>query len=260
MCGCTAVRGQMTTLPKHTRSLPPSMGPSIPAVAGEDGNAALWLLPPFQQRDSRAASRLAASREGIITINTDSIQFPAAITAAGCIVGGTGISALLPGVSLQLAENCPRAGTAPVKSEEDVNLLTIFAVCVSRQMKLINRGRNVTLSKVLRSKSKYLYRCAGSCQLLGIAMFLDQFMPPHSPSTVSSLLSPSSTVGSFEPRRRAGTEAQREKGSAEPGYPGGGTLGTWVICTGGVSSLAQLSQSLIFSFLEDEFLIFIFCL
>lgn len=105
---------------------------------------------------------------------------------------------------LQEAENCPRAGTAPVKSEGDVNLLTIFAVCVSRQMKLINKGRNVTLSKVLTSKSKYLHRCAGFCQLLGIAMFLDQFMP----LTVSSLLSPSSTVGSSKPWWEAGTEGE----------------------------------------------------
>lgn len=119
---------------------------------------------------------------------------------------------------LQEAENCPRAGTAPVKSEGDVNLLTIFAVCVSRQMKLINKGRDVTLSKVLTSKSKYLHRCASSCQLLGIAMFLDEFMP----LPVSSLLSPSSTVGSTKPWWRAGTAAQREKGSAEPGCPGGG--------------------------------------
>lgn len=171
-------------------------------------------------RDSQAASRFPASPEGpgIITINTDPSHFPAAVTAASWVVGGTGISALLPpGVSLQLAQHCPRAGTVTVKSEEDVNLLTIFAVCVSRQMKLINKGRNVTLSKVLTSKNKYLHRCAGCCQLLGIAMFLDQFMPPHSPSTVSSLLRPSSTVGSFRPWWRAGTAAQREKGTAEPG-------------------------------------------
>lgn len=37
-------------------------------------------------------------------------------------------------------------------------------------------------------------------------------------------------------------------------------LGTWVICTGGVSTSAQLFQSLIFSFLKDEFLTLIFCL
>lgn len=212
MCGCTAVRGQMSTLPKHTRSLSPSMGPSIPAVAGEEGNAALWLLPPFQQRDSQAASRLAASREGIITINTDSIQFPAAVTAAGCVVGGTGISALLPGVSLQLAENCPRAGTAPVKSEEDVNLLTIFAVCVSRQMKLINRGRNVTLSKVLTSKSKYLYRCAGSCQLLGIAMFLDQFVPPTAPALFLHCSAPAALWEASSP---GGGQGLRHRGRRE---------------------------------------------
>lgn len=164
VCECTVVQGQMPTLPKHTRTLSPSVGPSIPAVGGEEGNAAL-LLPPFQQRGSQAASRLAASQEGIVTIKADSIHVPAAVAAARWVVGGTGISALLPpGVSLQLVKNCPRAGTAPVKSEEDVNLLTIFAVCVSRQMKLINKGRNVTLSKVLTSKSKYLHRCAGSCQ------------------------------------------------------------------------------------------------
>lgn len=89
VCGCTVVRGQTPTLPKHTRNLSPCMGPSISAVTGEEGNAALWLLPPFQQRDSQAASRLAASREGIRTINTDSIHFPAAVTAAGWVVGGT---------------------------------------------------------------------------------------------------------------------------------------------------------------------------
>lgn len=103
------------------------------------------------------------------------------MTAARWVVGDAGISAFLPpGVSLQLAENCPRAGTAPVKSEEDVNLLTIFAVCVSRQMKLINKGRNVTLSKVLTSKSKYLHRCAGSCQLLGLQCFWINSCPSQS--------------------------------------------------------------------------------
>lgn len=204
VCGYTVVRGQTPTLPKHTKNLSPCMGPSIPAVTGEEGNAALWLLPPFQQRDSQAASRLAASREGIRTINTDSIHFPAAVTAAGWVVGGTGTSALLPGVSLQLAENCPRGGTAPVKSEEDVNLLTIFAVCVSRQMKLINRGRSVTLSKVLTSKSKYLHRCAGSCQLLGIAVFLDQFMPPTAPALFLHCSAPAALWEASSPGRGQG--------------------------------------------------------
>lgn len=102
VCGCTVVQGQMPTLPKHTRTLSPSVGPSIPAGGGEEGNAALWLLPPFQQRDSQAACGLAASREGIITTNTDSIHFPAAVTAASWVLGGTGISASLPpGVALQ---------------------------------------------------------------------------------------------------------------------------------------------------------------
>lgn len=81
VCECTVVQGQMPTLPKHTRTLSPSVGPSIPAVGGEEGNAAL-LLPLFQQRGSQAASRLAASHEGIITISADSIHFPAAMTAA----------------------------------------------------------------------------------------------------------------------------------------------------------------------------------
>lgn len=129
------------------------------------------------------------------------------------------------GESLQLAQNCPRAGTAPAKSEEDVNLLAIFAVCVSRQMKLINKGRNVTLSKVLTSKSKYLHRCAGSCQLLGIAMFLDQFMPPTAPAAAWEASSPGRGQGLWHRGRRA-----------KPGCPGRGKFGTW-----GVSPSAQLS-------------------
>lgn len=154
--------------------------PRVPALWGEKREMLPCDCCLLSIRDSQAASRLTASHEGIITINR--LHFPAAVTAARCVVGGTGVSALLPaGASFQLAENCPRAGTAPVKSE-DVNLLTIFAVCVSSQMQLINKGRNVTLSKVLTSKSKYLHRCADSCQLLGIAIFLDQFMPPTAPA------------------------------------------------------------------------------
>lgn len=166
-------------------------------------------------REKPGSLRLAASREEITTIN----RLHSLPCSRDCceVVGGTGISALFPpGVSLQLAENCPRAGTAPVKSEEDVNLLTIFEVCVSNQMKLINKGRNVTLSKVLTSKSKYLHRCAVFCQLLGIAMFLDQLMPPTAPALFLHCSAPSSTVGSFKPWWRAGTAAQREKGSTEP--------------------------------------------
>lgn len=189
----------------------------------------LWV-PAFQLREEKRKmlpcgccllsirekpGSLQASREVITTIN----RLHSQPCSRDCckVVGGTGISALLPpGVSLQLAGNCPRAGTAPVKSEEDVNLLTIFAVCVSSQMKLINKGRNVTLSKVLTSKSKYLHRCAGSCQLLWDCNVFGSIHAPHSLSTVSSLLSPSSTVGSFKPWWRAGTAAQREKGSTEP--------------------------------------------
>lgn len=147
------------------------------SCGGRRGKCCLVAVASFPA-ESQPGS-LAASPGGIKTMSTDSVHFPAAVTAARCAVGGSGISALLPpGVSLQLAENCPRAGTAPAKSE-DVNLLTISSVCVSRQMRLINKGRNVTLSKVLTSKSKYLHRCAGSCQLLGIAMLLGQFMPPQ---------------------------------------------------------------------------------
>lgn len=43
---CTVVQGQMPTLPRHIRTLSPSVGPSIPAVGGEEGNAA-FLLPFF---------------------------------------------------------------------------------------------------------------------------------------------------------------------------------------------------------------------
>lgn len=182
MCGCTVVQGQMPTLP-NTQEL--CHLPWVPAFQ-------LWgekreMLPCgccfLSIRDSQAASRLPASPEGSSPSTQAPSHVPAAVTAARWAVGGTGVSALLPrGVPLQLAQSCPRAGTATVESEEDVNLLTIFAVCVSRQMKLINKGRNVTLSKVLTSKSKYLHRCAGCCQLLGIAMFLDQFMPPTAPA------------------------------------------------------------------------------
>lgn len=185
----------------------------------------LWV-PAFQLREEKRKmlpcgccllsirekpGSLQASREVITTIN----RLHSQPCSRDCckVVGGTGISALLPpGVSLQLAGNCPRAGTAPVKSEEDVNLLTIFAVCVSSQMKLINKGRNVTLSKVLTSKSKYLHRCAGSCQLLGIAMFLDQFMPP----TASALfLHCSAPAAPWEASSPGGGQGLQHRGRRE---------------------------------------------
>lgn len=135
---------------------------------------------------------------------------------------------------------------APLKSEDDVNLLIIFAVCVSGQMKLINRGRNVTLSKVLTSKSKYLHRCAGSCLLLGITMCLEQFMPAWSVDPVPQpqhsschCSAPSSNAGSFVPGL-GGAEGKRGSTALQPGCPEGATLvGAWVICTEGMSSAAQ---------------------
>lgn len=124
---------------------------------------------------------------------------------------------------------------APVKSEDDVNLLIIFAVCVSRQMKLINRGGNVTLSKVLTSKSKYLDRCAGSCLLLGIATCLEQLVPTRSVDRL-----PQPRCQSFVPRLGGQWSAQRGREALQPGCPEGATLvGAWVICAGGMSSAAR---------------------
>ena len=128
---------------------------------------------------------------------------------------------------------------APVKSEDDVNLLIIFALCISRQMKLIHRGRNVTLSKVLTSKSKYLHRCAGSCLLLGIAACLEQFMPAwsrirsRSPSAPPAAAQPPAALREASCPGRGAAEreigAEREKGSAAARMPrrcdGGGRLG-----------------------------------
>lgn len=128
---------------------------------------------------------------------------------------------------------------APGESEDGVNLLMIFAVYVSRQMKLINRGRNVMLSKVLTSKSKYLHRCAGSCLLLGMATCLDQsvcVVPPPPPIAWT----PSRSPGKL--RARAGVQrwGWGEKGGVQPGCPEGVMLaGAWVICAGGMSSTDQ---------------------
>lgn len=96
---------------------------------------------------------------------------------------------------------------ASVKSD-NVNPLLIFAVCVSRQMKLINRGRNVTLSKILTSKSKYLHRCAGSCLLLGVAMCLEHLVPGRS-------FNPQQRSGCFVPVR--GSDGAEGEGSAAAG-------------------------------------------
>lgn len=52
----------------------------------------------------------------ITSMDTGFIRFPAAIAAARWVVGGTGISALLPpAASFQPAENCHRAGSSPSK-------------------------------------------------------------------------------------------------------------------------------------------------
>lgn len=178
MCGCTVVQGQMPTLPKHTRPLSPSVGPSIPAVGGEGGNAALWLLPPFHQ----AASRFPASPEGIITINTDSISLPC---SRDCCEVGCGWHRNICLASSRSATSAGRESPQSRHSHSGVrkrcqSAHNFCSLCF--KMKLINKGRNVSLSKVLTSKSKYLHRCAGCCQLLGTAMFLDQFMPPAAPA------------------------------------------------------------------------------
>lgn len=204
----------MPTLPKHTRTLSPSVGPSIPAVAGEEGKCCL-AAASFPTERQPGSLQACCFTSGAHNHQGRLHPLPSAVTAARWVVGGTGIPACLPpGVSLQLAENCPRAGTAPVKSEEDVSLLTIFAVCVSRQMKLINKGRNVTLSKVLTSKSKYLHRCAGSCQLLGIAMFLDQFMPLTAPALFSHCSAPAAPWEAARPGGGQGLQHRGKKGSS----------------------------------------------
>lgn len=65
---------------------------------------------------TETASRLTASHVRD-RINTGFVHFPAAMTAARWVVGGTGISACLPpGLSFQTAEeNCCRAGGSPTK-------------------------------------------------------------------------------------------------------------------------------------------------
>lgn len=170
------------------------------SCGGRRGKCCLVAAASFPSETARQPPGSLLHLRGSSPSTQTPSHVPAAGTAARWVVGGTGVSALLPpGVSLQLAQNCPRAGTDTVESEEDVNLLTIFAVCISRQMKLINKGRNVTLSKVLTSKSKYLHRCAGCCQLLGIAMFLDQFMAPTAPAPFLHCSGPAAPWGAPGP-------------------------------------------------------------
>lgn len=173
------------------------MGPFIGAGRRRRGacveeKAALGLLPPFQQRES-----LQAYMWEIISVNTGFIHFPAAI--------------LLQGKPCFLQE-CDFRQQRSIATEDYVNLLIFFAVCVSRQVKLINRGRNVTIQGFDKQKQIFAQLCwllpfTWDCKVLGAVHALMECGPTLAAlSFILLLLSPSSAAESFVPGLRGGSD------------------------------------------------------